>query len=72
MDLGEAGRVAAEMAALVAKGLVVEVGMKFVRSSMFEGSKVLVIASMVIGDEMVVTRRRLARHRDLVLERYRY
>lgn len=70
MDLGEVGRVAAERAVLVAKGRVVEVGMKFVRSSMFEGSKVLVIASMVIGDATVM-RRRLARHMDLVLEQYR-
>jgi hypothetical protein len=71
MDVGGVGRVEAERAVLVAKGRAVAVGMEYVRLSMFEGSKVLVIASMAIGDATVVTTRRLVRHMDLVLERYR-
>jgi hypothetical protein len=45
----------------------VVVGMGDVRSSRFEGSKVLVVASMVFDDAMVVTKQRLAMHRDWAL-----
>ena len=55
-------------AVLVVMARVV-VGMRCVQSSMFEGSKVLVIASTVIDDATEVKKLRLVKHKDWALVR---
>ena len=67
MDVGAVGPAAVEKAVLVVRERVV-VGTWFVLSSMFAGSKVLVIASMVIDDATVATKQKLVICKDWVLD----
>lgn len=66
--MGLVGLAVVAMAVLVVKAQVV-VGRRHVRSNMFEGSKVLVIASMA-ADAMVATKQILVKHKDWVLDHH--
>lgn len=67
MDVGAVEQAAVEKAVLVVRERVV-VGTWYVLSSMFAGSKVPVIASMVIDDATVATKQRLVICKDWVLD----
>ena len=68
MDVGGVGLAVGGTAVLVVMARVV-VGMRYDRSSMFEGSKVLVIENTAIAGATVVTKQRLVKHKDWALVR---